>query len=887
MTPERWQQVERVYHAAMEKPEPDRAAFLENVCASDDDLRREVQSLVAYGQEPNKFIDESALKIVAQALAVGEMAKGEPYPDSDRWIGQRISQYRIVRKLASGGMGEVFCAVRADDEYEKQVALKLVSAGRQSSLFLNRFRNERQILATLDHPNITRLLDGGTTSDGTPYFVMELIDGLPIDEYCDLHHLSVNDRLQLFLQVCSAVQYAHQHLIIHRDIKPGNILVTGDGVPKLMDFGIAKILDENEDADQQNATVTALRVFTPGYASPEQITGEPVTTASDVYSLGVVLYELLTGHCAYRLTRHTPQEIARAICESEPEKPSGAVMHHADVNVDGVRTTSVDVGVARSSSPEKLKKHLRGDLDNIVLMALRKEPHRRYSSVEQFKEDIRRHLESLPVIARNDTVGYRTWKFVRRHQVGVAAAVVVAVVLLIGIAVTAREARVAQAERARAERRFQDVRKLANSLVFDVHDSIKNLPGATSARRLLVSEALQYLDSLSQESLGDISLQRELATAYEKLGDVQGDPMFANLGSTSGAIESYRKALRIRQAIAAAHEHSPSDDSALATAYLKLGFALTLKDDFEAALGAFQQAYPISEKLANTQKNDPQLQETYASVCFSLGHVYADLGDLTHSMEYYRKSAVIREAITAGSKESREFVQTRLAGSYGYMSGVANQQGDIDQALTLETKARDILARLDEADPNNATLHQFLLQAEYWVGYYLMEKGLPTLALPRYQFALAGYQTLFAADPKNMLAMSYLGRCFMSRGIALAAEGKTHQAIESAERANRIFETLHATDATNTYNNLTELAHSRAALADVYSRLAVKPGVSDAVRTDSWRNARAWYVKSLALWLQAKQESPLSHFDSGEPDKITNEINKCDAALAHLSSRHS
>ena len=878
MTPERWQEVERFYHAAMEKPEPERAAFLENVCAGDDDLRREVESLVAYSQKSNKFIDEPALEVAAKALAVGEMAKGEPHPDSERWIGQRISQYRIVRKLASGGMGEVFCAVRADDEYEKQVALKLVSAGRQSSFFLNRFRNERQILATLDHPNITRLLDGGTTNDGTPYFVMELVDGLPIDEYCDAHHLTVNERLQLFLQVCSAVQYAHQHLIIHRDIKPGNILVTGDGVPKLMDFGIAKILDENEDADKQNVTVTALRVFTPGYASPEQITGEPITTASDVYSLGVVLYELLTGHCAYRLTRYTPQEIARAVCEREPEKPSGAVMHHEDVNADGVRTASVDVGVARNTSPEKLKKHLRGDFDNILLMALRKEPHRRYSSVEQFKEDIRRHLESLPVIARNDTVGYRTWKFVGRHQAGVAVTVAVPLVLLIGIAVTAREARVAQAERARAERRFQDVRKLANSLLFDVHDAIRNLPGATAARRVLVSEALKYLDGLSQEAAGDVSLQRELATAYERMGDVQGNQQFANLGDTAGSIESYRKAVRIRQAVLAAIARS-SDQAALAADYLKLGTALRQTNDFQQEMDALQHAYPVYEKLAAKQKNDPQLQEAYGAVCSALGGAFADVGDLSRSAEYYGKSITIRQAIAGGSSEFRTTVQLNLALSYEFLGGVI-YLSDLGQALALQTKGRDIVAHLAASDPANTRLRFYLPHAEYWMGYYLVEMGRPALALPHLERASAGFQRLTAEDPQDSRAMRYFGMSYTSLGVALAADGKTREGIESAAKANQILERVSASDVADSYFALTALADARAALGYAYSHLAAEQGISETARKASWQSAREWYEKSFATWSDAKQKGPLGRPDAAKPGKISEEIAKCNAALA-------
>src|ERR1700730_6849802 len=283
-------------------------------------------------------------------------------------------------------MGTVFLAERADDEYRKQVAIKLIKRGMDTDSVLRRFRNERQILAGFDHPNIARLFDGGTTADGLPYFVMEYIEGLPIDEYCNKRALSIPERLKLFREVCAAVSYAHRHLVIHRDIKRSNILVTAEGVPKLLDFGIAKILQSGDGAPTF-ATMTGLRLMTPEYASPEQVRGQPVTTASDVYSLGVILYELLTGQFPYRFASQTPRDIERAITTTQPEKPSTAI--------------------ARSDGNSKFEirnsKFLKGDLDNIVLTALRKEPERRYQSVEQFSEDIRRHLEARPIVAGTDT----------------------------------------------------------------------------------------------------------------------------------------------------------------------------------------------------------------------------------------------------------------------------------------------------------------------------------------------------------------------------------------------------------------------------------------------------------------------------------------------------
>ena len=311
MTPERWQQVRGVFDQASSLPLDERAAYIDKVCASDPDLRHEVESLLLSHHEAGTgFLNTPAIDLASRAEI--------PAPSR---VGRRIGAYNIVEEIGHGGMGEVYRAGRADGQYEKEVAIKLVRGGYDTASVLERFRHERQILASLDHPNIARLLDGGTTDEGVPYLVMELIEGTPIDQYCDSHNLNVTERLRLFVQVCSAVQYAHQRLVIHRDIKPGNILVTKEGVPKLLDFGIAKILDPSA-----SSTVTVAGPLTPEYASPEQIRGEPITTATDVYSLGVVLYQLLTGRSPYPKNTHVPHEFARAICELEPERPSAAIL---------------------------------------------------------------------------------------------------------------------------------------------------------------------------------------------------------------------------------------------------------------------------------------------------------------------------------------------------------------------------------------------------------------------------------------------------------------------------------------------------------------------------------------------------------------------------------
>jgi serine/threonine protein kinase/tetratricopeptide (TPR) repeat protein len=347
-------------------------------------------------------------------------------PEEDPMAGRQLGVYKLVRRVGQGGMAAVYLAVRADGEYRQQVAIKLIRPGLDSGEVLRRFRNDRQTLAGLDHPNIVKLLDGGSTPEGLPYLVMDYVEGSPIDQYCDNRKLSVDERLRLFSKVCGGVQYAHQKRVIHRDLKPSNILVTAEGVPKLLDFGIAKVLSP-ELSGQALATQTGARCMTPAYASPEQVRGRSVTPATDIYSLGVVLYELLSGHRPYRLREHTPTEMERAICEQEPELPSTAVSRvESETSSGGATVTKTPelVSQTREGQPERLRRRLRGDLDNIVLKALRKEPERRYGSAEEFARDIDRHLKQLPVAARPSSLAYRASKFTRRHRREVSTSVV-------------------------------------------------------------------------------------------------------------------------------------------------------------------------------------------------------------------------------------------------------------------------------------------------------------------------------------------------------------------------------------------------------------------------------------------------------------------------------
>ena len=419
MSSQRWERLNEIFHAAVALPARERTSFLENACAEDMGLRAEVEELIAAHERAGGFIETPAF---AGAGAWLEEDIRAPV------AGSRLGSYRVEREIGRGGMGAVYLAQRADGQYEQQVAIKLIKRGMDTDLVLQRFRAERQILASLDHPNIARLMDGGMTDDGRPYFVMEYIEGKPIDEYADAHRLTVPERLRLFLQVCGAVAYAHTRRIVHRDIKPVNILVTGDGVPKLLDFGIAKVL--HAATDEPTATVTGFRLLTPEYASPEQVEGRPATAASDVYSLGVVLYELLTGRSPYRPRSRSLADVAEAVQTTQPERPSLAVTRPEAVAAAVPRRAGLNPDRAAASnvgSTAKLRRLLRRDLDDIVLTALRKESARRYGSVELFADDVRRHLDGLPVRARPDSFLYRTGKFLRRNGSSVIAATLIAV----------------------------------------------------------------------------------------------------------------------------------------------------------------------------------------------------------------------------------------------------------------------------------------------------------------------------------------------------------------------------------------------------------------------------------------------------------------------------
>ena len=731
MTPERWRGIKTIFDAALELPSAGRTAFVEASCEGDAEALAEVQSLLAANDEAGDFI---------------EVAPGPP-PDKEYSTGFSIGPYRIVQVIGEGGMGMVYQAVRVDDLYRKLVAVKVARRGFNDSAAMRRFETERHILAHLEHPNIARLLDGGTTVAGQPFFVMDFIAGKPIDEYCDAHHLDLASRLRLFLTVCSAVQYAHQNFVVHRDIKPQNILVTEEGAIRLLDFGIAKLLDPEDDS--AGATTSIVQMMTPEFASPEQLLNEPVTTASDTYSLGVLLYILLTGHRPFLFKSRMPREIWDTIREAEPRRPSSVVVL-SERTATGRDITLPIVANARAIRPGRLARELAGDLDTILLMALRREPHRRYTSVEQLANDIERYLSGQPVLAREDTFSYRAGKFVGRHKGAVAAAGLAVLALAGGVVATSWEARIATRERERAERRFNDVRRVANSLLFDVHDAIKNLPGATPARQLILTRALEFLDNLSKDAGDDRSLQKELAAAYERVGDVQGQAREANLGEPEAALVSYKKALAIREALVAG---SPGDRDArrdLVPNYGKLSDLLMAGGDSAGAMEYSRRLLQTAEALAAVPDaglaDQMRLATSYLDFGYKLGMVS---GDLPNGVANCRKALRLFGQLVQAKASDKRLLRAQSIAMDRTAELLGKEEAGRAEALGLRQTGLGMKRKLLALEPLNTEYRRLVAWGIFDLASLLEETGDREQARDGYRSALESFRALAVDDPAN------------------------------------------------------------------------------------------------------------------------------------------
>jgi len=871
LIPDRWDDVKKRFQAALEMEPDERAAYLKELEADDAELCREVESLLAsHSQADDAFLNAPAHEFVER----------DSSPHRSAMIGRRIGSYRIVDWIGAGGMGEVYRAARADEQFEKQVALKLVRGGPDSEFVIRRFKTERQILANLEHPNIARLLDGGMTQDGVPYLVIELIDGQPIDEYCAANNLSIAERLTLFRQVCSAVQYAHQFLIVHRDIKPANILVGADGVPKLLDFGIAKILGNDAEGNAPNQTHTAMAALTPGYASPEQVMGRPITTATDVYSLGVVLYEILTGRSPYRVESSSSQEMVRAICEIEPETPSSAVTRKdTEDQSGGLPHTSPRAAAARNESPEKLRNQLKGDLDNIVQMALRKEPIRRYASVDRLSQDIQRHLENLPVLARSATLAYTARKFAARHRTAVAAAILIVLSLVTGLAVSVREARIASTERARAERRFNDVRDLSNTLLFKIDDSIKDLEGSTEAQYLLISSAQKYLDSLSQEAGGDSSLQRELAAGYEKLGLIQGGTRNSNLGNPKLAVESLRKAVVLREALVHANPTDRRAKRELQKSYEELVDPLFRVDSVEVATYV-DKSLTLAEALYVDDPSNADLQHALAQAYQDRAQVLTDADDFAGATVVETKSLDLAKQLASNAPNASN--QTLLSSGHKKLGALLIAQKKYAPALSEYQAAQALDESLLAAHPDNANARYAITFTYSDIGYIHWKQGEYPVALATYQKVLQIRESLSRADPHDTRAISGVARTCSYIGDVLRDEKKPQEALQFDRRRLAIWVQQSAKSAGDRRLHL-EMGQAWWDIGDDYLAIA-DADKSTVEKRRSAGFARSYLLEAQAAIADAKTHGMLYGDLVNAPRQIDEDLMKANSLLRASAS---
>jgi serine/threonine protein kinase len=898
---ERWNQLKAIVAEALEESSPNkRASIVRQRCGEDKELLREVKSLLDQ--------TTSAFEEFAQ--------NGKQSLERELFIlsaGHRVGAYEVLGELGRGGMGAVYLARRADGAFKKEAAIKVLKRGTDTDEVLRRFHAEREILARLVHPNIARLLDAGTTDDGLPYFVMDYVDGKPITVYANEHTLSLRDRLGLFRLVCSAVSYAHQNLVVHRDLKPGNVLVTERGEVKLLDFGIAKLLDESHP----DVTLTIHRRLTPLYASPEQVRGEPVTTVSDVYSLGVFLYELLTGALPYKLSGRTHDELSKAICEHDPQRPSTAI-------AKGDRSPKLQ---APSS------KFLRGDLDNIVLKALRKEPARRYASVDQFSEDIRRCLDGLPVRARKDTPGYRAAKFIGRHKVAVSASSLAALALITTSITTAWEAHEARREKYLAEQRFEEVRKLAHSILFDYHDEIAALPGSTKVREQLVKDSLGYLDNLSKQAGSDIALMRELAAAYEKIAAVQGGAAISkkgnllsnsNLGDTPGAIDSSKKAIAIREHIVSLQPTDRESKLDLIVSYTGLASMYLTAGPPDKGIELDRKALLLLEPLVAVDPANETLQYdllgTYIGIAKMLGNpAVPNLGDIKGALSYMAKAQAVGERLVREHPANPNY-QLALGSLHNSSGWICDAGGKTQKALAHAQAAIEIDRALVKSDFANTLYRRELAIQLGNAATYLVDLGDRKLALENAKEALAIYESLSSADPNDASIRRNLAVGYRNVATALGPNDPP-LAMTNYDKALSIFRELVAKDRNNAdYSrqlantlllvsrlqlelnqpeaaaisaqegiNLTEKlvkrssagAGARNTLAQLYAELG-KADVNLALlagKKDEWRAARDADGKAFVLYQDMKTKGTLPPKDSTKPDELTAEIAKCDAAI--------
>jgi serine/threonine protein kinase len=762
-----WKAVAAVFGDAVELDGADREALLDARCDGQADLRAEVDSLLATHARAARFMRDPTGRDAAHPRDASHSDLSTD--DSAAPLlaeGDLVGPFRLVERMASGGMGTVYRAERVEGGFTQQVAVKLIAAPMTHDTAARRFRAERQILASLQHPHIVTLIDGGVTPRGEAYLVMEYIDGVPISTYCRDRALGLVERLRLFRQVCDAVQYAHAHAVVHRDLKPANVLVTMNGVPKVLDFGVAKLIEEPLETATEE-TLRGMAPLTPNYASPEQLRGLPVTTAADIYALGVLLFELLTGTRPYETAGKPLDDVMRLVVDTQAGRPSAAQ------SPEEVRP------------PYEWRRALRGDLDAIALCALRKEAAERYASADAFSKDIGRYINGEPVEAREPSFMYVARKLAARHRAAFASAGLAAVVVLAATAMALWQARVANLERVRAGRRFNEVRQLAHALIFDIHDSVEPLPGSTPVRKTIVSQGLQYLERLAPESGGDPELQVELARAYIKIGAVQGRPNTPNLGDRTGAISSFRKA----RALLAPSATTPEASAPVFASYLDatrfLSETLFLGGQRDEALAVAREGAAGAAKFA---EQHPEIAERRGFVALAEFELAVAVG-VHDSLPHWQKAGAAYEALLAEQPDNPAY-QRNVALVEKYLGGYYESTNDYPAALIHHQRALDLDQKRYDRAPDTRTTQLDLAIDLGNVAYAHLMRHEVSDAIAGYERSLFMRQRLLAADPKDALLHSkvayvqgQLGSVLAEYGDGTAALRHLHAAVDEYDAA--------------------------------------------------------------------------------------------------------
>lgn len=730
-----------------------------------------------------------------------------------------IGPYRIVRCIGEGGMGAVYLAHLDGETEPRPLALKVMRASAAGGDLLLRFRRERRVLAALDHPNIAKMLDAGETEDGEPYFAMEYVDGQSVDEYCDSRRLTITERVELFRGVCAAVQHAHQNLVVHRDIKPRNILVTADGKPKLLDFGIAKLISLDAPSGPELPTAPEVRAMTPEYASPEQIRGLPISTSSDVYSLGVVLFELLVGRRPYRFATRSMREAERVVCETEVLRPSDVVTQpdqRFSVDADGMLVPlGAPVQPARAAelrgeSLARLRRQLAGDLDTIVLMAMRKEPQRRYPSVEALSEDLRRHIAGLPVSAVPDSTTYRFVKFITRHRAGVAAAAATAAILVVSSTAFAWQAQVARREREtaikasnaadrareeadrqraeaelqrdRAYRRFEQVRDLSTDFAIDVNEAMERLEGSTPVRMMLVETSVAQLDGLLEDAGSDPDLLGRVAQAYHRYGDLLGGRRGGSVADPEAALRNYAKAREIRRNLAERPAADPAQQLALAGTELAMAHLLSRRGDFDGGVDGIHAAVASIEAVLEARPDDADARRLLAVALQQEADLLVGVGQHDAAEALYERSVELRTAL-AESNPRDEQGQRDLTTAMSRQANAALRRGDTALAEEIYRRQVAIRTRFVDGAPDDIRHRRDLMLARRSLGEFLVETGRGDEGLVELRAIEPIAARLAEADPTNLRAQRDLAVVLDGLARVLLVRGEAAEAIPLLRRA--------------------------------------------------------------------------------------------------------